>query len=92
MKTLSRSDIKKGMYFTVVRSVIEQTNGLTGKKFFDNSYQGDCMGIIAVDYPLIRFQNVEYSHSNGTINLEKYVIRELGSDFVDACKAEKAES
>ncbi len=82
-KLLTKEDIKIGIYITVVRSVEKIIHPITNNITYDQSFQNDCMLINAVDLPLIRVHIINSSNHTYTLNLDKYIIRELKLEFVD---------
>jgi len=79
---LTKEDIKVGKYITVVRSAKKLIDSITGEVTYDQSFQGDCMLVTAIDLPLIRVRIMNILYPTYTINLDKYVIRLLSDEFV----------
>jgi len=50
----------------------------------DNSYKGDVIEVMVVDYPLFRGKNHTYCYGDGnvTLDLSRLNIRELSAEFV----------
>jgi len=79
---LIKEDIGLGKYITVVRSSKKLINENTGKVTYDQSFQGDCMLVTAIDLPFIRVKIMDIKYPTYTINLDEYVVRLLSDDFV----------
>jgi len=70
----------------------ERTSDLDGRKFKDQSYVGDHLTVLAIDYPFIvvRRRN-HFSKDSITIDTRKLVLKKLSKEFVKAI-TEKDES
>ena len=80
---ITKEDITVGRYFTVISG---PTLTIDSKKIEDKSYQNDCLKIVGVDFPLITYEDVRYSHNCGIINLNRFSIRFLTDEFIDSIK------
>lgn len=97
---LKPDDIEVGQFVTVLRSQLyaekESQDFLTGqmtttKAWEDNSYKGNVLKVLAVDYPYVAFLDCSHGYSFD-LDLRQWKLKKLSNEYIKALtKAEGKE-